>query len=146
MSAPKAILAFLVGRPLIAIAIAAAVVGVLLLVQTHRQKTPVTHRVQHVALTDEQQMRLGSQEYVKTLRANRANVIASGSKYAQVQRVASRIEAVAARDKARLRLEGDTASQERRQCLLLARREDRRLLGHLAADQERRGTGDRARA
>ena len=33
------------------------------------------------------------------LRANRANVIASGSKYAQVQRVASRIEAVAARDK-----------------------------------------------
>jgi metalloendopeptidase OMA1, mitochondrial len=99
MSAPKAILAFLVGRPLIAIAIAAAVVGVLLLVQTHRQKTPVTHRVQHVALTDEQQMRLGSQEYVKTLRANRANVIASGSKYAQVQRVASRIEAVAARDK-----------------------------------------------
>jgi predicted Zn-dependent protease len=99
MSAPKAILAFLVGRPLIAIAIAAAVVGVLLLVQTHRQKTPVTHRVQHVALTDEQQMQLGSQEYAKTLRANRARILSSGPQYARVQRVAKRIEAVAARDK-----------------------------------------------
>ena len=99
MSAPKAILTFLLGRPLVAIAIAAAVVGVLLLVQTHRQKTPVTHRVQHVALTDEQQMQLGSQEYAKTVRANRAHIIASGSQYARVQRVARRIEAVAARDK-----------------------------------------------
>src|SRR4029450_5711038 len=99
MSAPKAILAFLLGRPLIAIAIAAAVVGVLLLVQTHRQKTPVTHRVQHVALTDEQQMRLASREDAKTVRANRAHIIASGSQYTRVQRVARRIEAVAARDK-----------------------------------------------
>jgi predicted Zn-dependent protease len=99
MSAPKAVLAFLIGRPLIAIAIAAVVVGVLLLVQTHRQKTPVTHRVQHVALTDEQQMQLGSQEYAKTLRANRARIISSGPQYARVQRVAKGIEAVAARDK-----------------------------------------------
>src|SRR5262249_40815858 len=72
MSAPKALLAFLVGRPLIAVAIAAVVVGVLVLVQTQRQKTPVTHRVQHVALTDQQQRQLGAEEYAKELRANRA--------------------------------------------------------------------------
>jgi predicted Zn-dependent protease len=99
MNAPKAIVTLLVGRPLIAVAIAAAVVGVLLLVQTHTQKTPVTHRVQHVALTDEQQMQLGSQEYAKTLRENRLRIISSGTQYARVQRVARRIEAVAARDK-----------------------------------------------
>jgi predicted Zn-dependent protease len=39
----KAVLGFLVARPLIAVAIAAVVVGVTLLF-THRQKTPVTHR------------------------------------------------------------------------------------------------------
>jgi predicted Zn-dependent protease len=94
----KTILGFLVGRPLIAIAIALAVVGVLLL-GTHRQKTPVTHRVQHVKLTDAQQTQLGSQEYAKTLRQDRANIISSGPQYAQVQRVAKRIDAVAARDK-----------------------------------------------
>jgi hypothetical protein len=56
MSNPvKAVLAFLVGRPLVAIVLAALVVGVLLL-NSHRQKTPVTHRVQHVTLTDAQQM------------------------------------------------------------------------------------------
>jgi metalloendopeptidase OMA1, mitochondrial len=52
-----------------------------------------------VALTDEQQMQLGSQEYAKTLRANRARILSSGPQYARVQRVAKRIEAVAARDK-----------------------------------------------
>jgi metalloendopeptidase OMA1, mitochondrial len=96
----KGALGFLVARPLIAIAIAAAVVGVLLL-HSHRQKTPVTHRVQHVGLTDQQQMQLGSQQYAKTLRENRARIISSGRAYAQVQRVARRIEAVAARDKPR---------------------------------------------
>jgi predicted Zn-dependent protease len=94
----KGVLGFLVVRPLIALAIAAAVVGVLLL-HSHRQKTPVTHRVQHVGLTDQQQMQLGSQQYAKTLRQNRARIISSGRAYAQVQRVARRIEAVAGRDK-----------------------------------------------
>jgi predicted Zn-dependent protease len=95
---PKRIVAVLIARPLIAIAIAAVVVGVLLL-QTHRQKTPVTHREQHVGLTDRQQMQLGSQEYAKTLRQDRARIVSSGPAYAEVQRVAKRIEAVAARDK-----------------------------------------------
>ena len=98
MSAAKAVLAFLVGRPLVAILLAAAVVGVLLL-QTHRQKTPVTHRAQHVSLTDAQQIQLGSQQYAKTLRQNRARIVSSGPGYAEVQRVARRIEAVASRDK-----------------------------------------------
>jgi predicted Zn-dependent protease len=98
MSGAKAVLAFLVGRPLVAILLAAAVVGVLLL-QTHRQKTPVTHRVQHVTLTDAQQMQLGNQQYAKTLRQNRARIVSSGPGYAEVKRVARRIEAVASRDK-----------------------------------------------
>jgi predicted Zn-dependent protease len=100
MSAMKAILAFLIGRPLVAILLAALVVVVLLL-GTHRQKTPVTHRVQHVTLTDAQQMQLGSEEYAKTLRANRARIVSSGPRYAEVQRVAKRIETVASRDKSR---------------------------------------------
>jgi predicted Zn-dependent protease len=99
MSKPvKAVLVFLIGRPLVAILIAALVVGVLLL-NSHRQKTPVTDRVQHVALTDAQQMQLGSQEYTKTLRENRARIVSSGPQYADVQRVARRIETVASRDK-----------------------------------------------
>jgi metalloendopeptidase OMA1, mitochondrial len=96
--AAKTVLAFLIGRPLVAIIIAAVVVGVLLL-NSHRQKTPVTHRVQHVTLTDAQQMQLGSQQYAKTLRENRARIVSSGPRYAEVQRVARRIEAVASRDK-----------------------------------------------
>jgi predicted Zn-dependent protease len=94
----KKVLGFLVGRPLIAFAIAAVVVGLMLL-HTHSQKTPVTHREQHVALSDSQQMRLGNQEYAKTLRANHSRIVVSGPQYVRVQRVASRIEAVAARDK-----------------------------------------------
>jgi predicted Zn-dependent protease len=96
--AAKTVLAFLVGRPLIAIVIAAVVVGILVL-HSHRQKTPVTHRVQHVALTDAQQMQLGSQQYAKTLRQDRASVVSTGPQYAEVQRVARRIEVVASRDK-----------------------------------------------
>ena len=95
----KRVLGLLVARPLIAIAIAALVVGVLLLTQTHEDTTPVTHRTVHVALSDEQQTQLGNQQYTKTLRQDRANIISSGAQYAQVQRVAKRIEAVAARDK-----------------------------------------------
>jgi metalloendopeptidase OMA1, mitochondrial len=90
---------FLIARPLIAIAIAAAVVGVLLLLQTHKQSTPVTHRAQHVALTDAQQAQLGEQQYEKTLQQSSADVISSGAAYRQVQRVAKRIEAVAGKDK-----------------------------------------------
>src|SRR5690242_13268708 len=95
----KGVIGFLLARPLIAIVIAAVVVGVLVLVQTHRQKTPVTHREQRVALSDKQQMQLGSQEYAKTLRQYRARIVSSGAGYARVQRVAKRIEAVAGRDK-----------------------------------------------
>jgi len=99
MSNPaKSVLAFLVGRPIVAILLAALVVGVLLL-HTHRQTTPVTHRVQHVTLTDAQQMQLGSEQYAKTLRSDRARIVSSGPQYAEVQRVARRIEVVASRDK-----------------------------------------------
>jgi len=95
----RRVLAFLVARPLIAIAIAAVVVGVSLLVHTHKQKTPVTNRTEHVALSDAQQTQLGDQQYAKTLREDRANIVSSGPAYDEVQRVAKRIEAVAARDK-----------------------------------------------
>jgi metalloendopeptidase OMA1, mitochondrial len=94
----KALLGLLFARPLIAVVIAAVVVGVLFL-GTHRQKTPVTHRTEHVGLTDQQQMQLGSQQYTKTLQQYQADVISSGAEYSEVQRVAKRIEAVAARDK-----------------------------------------------
>jgi predicted Zn-dependent protease len=97
-NAGKAVVGFLVARPLIAVAIAVVVVGVLLL-QTRSQKTPVTHREQHVALTDAQQTQLGNRDYTKTLRENRARIVSSGPQYARVQRVAKRIEAVAARDR-----------------------------------------------
>jgi predicted Zn-dependent protease len=70
-----------------------------LLLNSHRQKTPVTHRTQHVGLTDEQQAQLGSQQYANTLRKGRKQVVFSGAAYVQVQRVAKRIEAVASRDK-----------------------------------------------
>jgi metalloendopeptidase OMA1, mitochondrial len=94
----KGVFAFLLGRPLVAIVLAAVVVGVLLLT-THRQTTPVTHRTEHVKLTDAQQMQLGSNEYAKTLRENRGRIVSSGAGYAEVQRVAKRIETVASRDK-----------------------------------------------
>jgi predicted Zn-dependent protease len=92
------VLAFLIARPLIAIVIAAVVVGVMLL-HTEKQTTPVTHRTEHVGLSDEQQTKLGSQQYEKTLQQDRAEIVSSGAAHAQVQRVAERIEAVAGRDK-----------------------------------------------
>jgi predicted Zn-dependent protease len=95
----KRVLRFLIARPLIAVALAALVVGVLLLRDTHRETTPVTERTQHVALSDAQQTQLGNQQYAKTLRQDRANIVSSGAQYARVQRVATRIEAVAGRDK-----------------------------------------------
>jgi predicted Zn-dependent protease len=95
----KGLIGFFVARPLIAVLIAGIVVGVLLLFFTHRQTTPVTHRVEHVGLTDKQQMQLGAEEYAKTLKQDRANIVSTGTGYAQVQRVAKRIEAVAGRDK-----------------------------------------------
>ena len=94
----KGLVGFLLWRPLIAVLIAAVVVGVLVL-RSHRQKAPVTHRVEHVGLTDAQQMQLGSEEYAKTVRQDRARIVSSGPAYLQVQRVAKRIETVAARDK-----------------------------------------------
>jgi predicted Zn-dependent protease len=95
----RRVLAFFIARPLIAVVIAAVVVGVLLLLQTHKQTTPVTHRTEHVGLSDAQQTELGSQQYAKTLQEDRAEIVSSGPQYAQVERVAERIEAVAGRDK-----------------------------------------------
>ena len=95
----KGLVGFLVARPLIAIALAAIVVAVLYFGFTHRQTTPVTHRSERVGLTDQQQMQLGSEQYAKTLRQSRNRIISSGAAYEEVQRVAKRIEAVAARDK-----------------------------------------------
>ena len=94
----KRLLGVILARPLIAVVLAVVVVGVLA-VGAHHQKTPVTHRSQRVGLTDAEQMQLGSQEYAKTLAQDRANVVTSGAGYAQVQRVARRIETVAGRDK-----------------------------------------------
>jgi len=95
----KGVVGFLVARPLIAIALAAIVVAVLYFGFTHRQTTPVTHRSERVGLTDQQQMQLGSEQYAKTLRQSRNRIISSGTAYEEVQRVAKRIETVAARDK-----------------------------------------------
>ena len=95
----KGVVGFLVARPLIAIALAAIVVAVLYFGFTHRQTTPVTHRTERVGLTDQQQMQLGSEQYAKTLRQSRNRIISSGAAYEEVQRVAKRIETVAARDK-----------------------------------------------
>jgi len=95
----KAIVGVIVARPLIAIALAAVVVAVLYLGFTQRQTTPVTHRTERVGLTDKEQMELGSEEYAKELRQNRSRIISSGAAYAEVQRVAKRIEAVAGHDK-----------------------------------------------
>ena len=100
-SAGKWLVGLLVGRPLVAIALAVVVVAVLYLGFTRRDTTPVTHRTERVSLTDEEQMKLGSEEYAKTLRPSRRRIISSGAAYAQVQRVAKRIEAVAGRDKPR---------------------------------------------
>jgi metalloendopeptidase OMA1, mitochondrial len=97
--AAKRVIALLVARPLIAVVIAAVVVGVLLLATTRHEKAPVTHREVRVGLTDRQQMQLGNKQYAKTLRQYRARIVSSGPAYTQVQRVAKRIEAVAARDK-----------------------------------------------
>jgi metalloendopeptidase OMA1, mitochondrial len=95
----KRVLALLAARPLIAIVIAAVAVGGILLFGTHRQKTPVTHRTEHVKLTDAEQARLGAQQYAKTLHQDANRIVSSGSKYEEVQRVAHRIAAVAGRDK-----------------------------------------------
>ena len=95
----KRVLGFFIARPLIAVAIAAIVVGVLLLFETHKQTTPVTHRTEHVQLSDAQQTQLGDQQYTKTLQQDRAQIVSSGPQYAEVQRVATRIEQVAARDR-----------------------------------------------
>jgi predicted Zn-dependent protease len=95
----RRVLGFLVARPIIAVVIAAVVVGGSLLVHTHKDTTPVTHRTEHIALSDAQQTQLGNQQYQKTLRQDRAEIISSGADYRRVRRVAKRIEAVAGRDK-----------------------------------------------
>ena len=75
----KRVLGFLLARPLIAIAIAAVVVVVMLQLNSHRETTPVTHRTEHVGLTEAQQTQLGNQQYAKTLRQDRAAIVSSGA-------------------------------------------------------------------
>ena len=93
------LVAFLIARPLIAVVLAALVVGVIVLTPTHKQTTPVTEHTEHVALSDAQQTQLGNQQYAKAPRQDRANVVSSGPAYDEFRRVATRIEAVAGRDK-----------------------------------------------
>jgi len=85
-------------RPLVAVVIAVVAVGVIW-AGGEEQTTPVTQREQRVSLSDQEQMQLGAEQYSKTLTEERANVVASGPQYEQVQRVAARITAVAAADK-----------------------------------------------
>jgi len=94
----KGLFGFIFVRALVAIVIA-GIAAMIVLAQTHRQKTPVTHRQERVGLTDQQQMQLGNEEYAKELKQDRARIVRSGPAYAEVQRVAKRIEVVAARDK-----------------------------------------------
>jgi metalloendopeptidase OMA1, mitochondrial len=89
----------IIARPLIAIALAAIVVAVIYFGFTRRETTPVTNRTERVGLTEQQQMQLGNEQYQKTLHQYANRIISSGAAYTQVQRVAKRIEAVAARDK-----------------------------------------------
>ena len=94
----KGLFGFVAVRAFVAILIAGIAV-VVILSQTRHEKAPVTHRQVRVGLTDQQQMQLGNQEYAKELRQDRARIVKSGPAYVEVQRVAKRIEAVAARDK-----------------------------------------------
>jgi len=91
-------------RPLIALLLAGVVVAFIYF-HAERQSTPVTHRSQRVALSDEQQMQLGAQDYAQTLADEQANIVSSGVQYEMVQRVAKRIEAVASLDKPRFEWE-----------------------------------------
>jgi predicted Zn-dependent protease len=96
-SPPTATKALLI-RPLIATVIVILVVGVSLLT-SERQETPVTHREQHVEMTDAEQMQAGEQEYENVLEKHADDVVSRGPKYEEVQRVADRITVVAAEDK-----------------------------------------------
>jgi predicted Zn-dependent protease len=69
------------------------------LLTSQRQETPVTHREQHVEMTDAEQMKAGEQEYENVLKKHADDIVSRGPKYAEVQRVADRITAVAAQDK-----------------------------------------------
>src|SRR4029077_11428792 len=95
----KRVVGVILARPLIAIALAAIVVAVLYFGFTRRQTTPVTHRTERVGLTNQQQMQLGNEQYARPLRQYPKRIVASGAAYDEVQRVAKRIETVAARDK-----------------------------------------------
>jgi metalloendopeptidase OMA1, mitochondrial len=96
--------ALILVRPLIALLLAGVVVAFIYF-HAERQSTPVTHRTQRVALSDEQQMQLGAQDYARTLAEEQANIVSSGEQYEMVQRVAKRIEAVASLDKPRFEWE-----------------------------------------
>jgi hypothetical protein len=57
-------------------------------------------------------MQLGSEQHAKTLRQNRARIVSSRAEYAQVQRVAKRIEAMAGHDTPHGRAHRATASDQ----------------------------------
>ena len=95
----RRVLGFLVARPLIAVAIAALVVGVLLLLQTHKQTTPVTHRTSTWPSATRSRRSSGASSTRRRSGRTGRKIVSSGAEYAEVQRVAKRIEAVAGRDK-----------------------------------------------
>jgi hypothetical protein len=79
--------------------LAAPVAGVIMLTETDKRTTLVTACTEHVALSDAQQTELANERYAKALRQDRANIVSSGPAYDEVRRVATRVEAGAARDK-----------------------------------------------
>ena len=94
--------------------------------QTHRQKTPVTHRQERVGLTDAQQMQLGERgvrEDAPAVLARESSSPGPATSKCSGSPGGSRPwPAVTNRPLS----EGDSASQERGKCLLSAGRQDRR--------------------
>ena len=74
----RRVLGFFVARPLIAVAIAAVVVGVMLLLADPQADDAGHPPHGAVGLSDAQQTQLGSQQYAKTLEQDRAEIVSSG--------------------------------------------------------------------
>ena len=141
----KGVLGFLVARPLIAIAIAVVVVGVSWCSRLTASDARHAPRAARGADRRSSRCSSASEQYAKTLRQDRAQIVSSG---AAVRAGAAGRQADRGRSRPRqagLRLEGDVAPQERGQRLLPAGRQDRRLHGNPAVDSERCGARDGAR-
>ena len=74
-------------------------VGALLLFGSHKQTTPVTHRTEHVQLSDAQQSNSATSSTRRRSSRTGRKSSRPAPQYAEVQRVAKRIEQVAGRDK-----------------------------------------------